>query len=60
LKAAAIDVVAEAAAQVGIKVVFLRHRPVAEEGQPPLDGALFDLVDAARARIRAPVGEARS
>ena len=45
LKAAAIDVVAEAAARAGVRVVFLRNRPVAEEGEPPLDEALLELVD---------------
>jgi cyclic 2,3-diphosphoglycerate synthetase len=60
LKAAAIEVVAEAAARAGIQVVFLRYRPVAEEGQRPLDRVLLDLVDAARAKVGAPVAEARS
>ena len=44
LKAAAIDVVAEAAAREGIRVVFVRNRPVAEEGEPVLDRVLLDIV----------------
>jgi cyclic 2,3-diphosphoglycerate synthetase len=60
LKAAAVDVVAEAAAGAGIRVVFLRNRPVAEEGEPPLDQVLLDLVAAARGKVAGPVAEARS
>jgi len=60
LKAAAIDVVAEAAARAGARVVFLRNRPVAEEGGPPLDEALLDLVELGRTRAAGAVAEARS
>jgi cyclic 2,3-diphosphoglycerate synthetase len=58
LKAAAIDLVAEAAERAGVAVVFLRNRPVPEEGEPSLDTALLELVAAARHRARAAVAEA--
>jgi cyclic 2,3-diphosphoglycerate synthetase len=48
LKAAAVEVVAEAAEAAGVKVVFLRNRPVADPGAPSLDDALLQLVDSAR------------
>ncbi len=59
LKAAAIDVVAEAAARAGARVVFLRNRPLADEGERPLDEALLELVAAARANATGPVVGAR-
>jgi cyclic 2,3-diphosphoglycerate synthetase len=59
LKAAAIDVVAEAAARAGAQVVFLRNRPVAQEGERELDEMLLELVDLARARAGGPVVGAR-
>ena len=60
LKAAAIDVVAEAAARAGAQVVFLRNRPVAEPDQPPLDDALAGLVELGRTRAARAVAEAPS
>ena len=59
LKAAAIDIVAEAATRAGARVVFLRNRPVAEDGGSALDDALRGLLALARARAAAPVAEAR-
>jgi cyclic 2,3-diphosphoglycerate synthase len=50
LKAAAIDLVAEAAQRSGARVVFLRNRPVAESGEADLDQALMDVAHEARAR----------
>ncbi len=43
IKAAAIDVVAEAAAARGVRVVFCANRPLALPGQPDLDAGLLDL-----------------
>jgi cyclic 2,3-diphosphoglycerate synthetase len=43
IKAAAIDVVAEAAAARGVRVVFCDNRPLALPGEPNLDAALLDL-----------------
>ena len=60
LKAAAVDVVAEAAAAAGIRVVFLRNRPVEEEGELPLDQVLRDLVATAQENAAGAVAEARS
>ena len=60
LKAAAVDVVAEAAAGAGVRVVFLRNRPVAEASGPPLDGALLQLVEAARQKAGGRVTRAGS
>jgi cyclic 2,3-diphosphoglycerate synthase len=47
IKAAAIDVVAEAAAQRGARVVFCDNRPVALPGERDLDEALLELAAAA-------------
>jgi cyclic 2,3-diphosphoglycerate synthetase len=47
LKAAAIDVVAESAARHGIRVAFLRNRPVEIEGEQRLDDALLELCERA-------------
>ena len=60
LKAAAIDVVAEAAAAAGAQVVFMRNRPVPEDGERSLDEMLLELVGAARARVSGPAVEART
>ena len=60
LKAAAIDVVAEAAARAQVRVVFLRNLPVADDGEPPLDDALHELVELARGRAAQPAAGARS
>lgn len=43
LKAAAVDTVAEAAEAAGARLVFVRNRPVARDGEPDLDAALLDL-----------------
>ena len=59
LKAAAIDVVAEAAARAGAEVVFLRNRPVAQEGERALDELLLELVDARVTASAGAVVEAR-
>ena len=40
--------------------MFLRNRPVADEGEPPLDEALLELVELGRARAAGAVAEARS
>jgi cyclic 2,3-diphosphoglycerate synthetase len=50
LKAAAIDIVAEAAQRSGAQVVFLRNRPVEHSGEAGLDDALLGLAGHARAR----------
>jgi cyclic 2,3-diphosphoglycerate synthase len=47
MKAAAIDVVAEAAKARGVRIVFARNDLVSREGEPDLDSALFGLADAA-------------
>jgi predicted GTPase len=60
LKAAAIDVVAEAAATAGVRMVFLRNRPVAQAGEAPLDDLLLELAATARTRVVEGVAEARS
>ena len=52
IKAAAIDVVAEAASERGIEVVFAENAVLPLEGEPDLDEALRRLADAA-ARERA-------
>ena len=44
LKAAAIDVVAEAGVAHGVEVGLLDHAPVAADGSDALDVALRDLV----------------
>ena len=59
LKAASIDVVAEAASRSGARVVFLRNRPVADDPAAPLDGALHALLDAARGRLAAAAAPVR-
>ena len=59
LKAAAIDIVAEAAVRAGADVVFLRNRPVPEAGERALDDALHELAESARARAAGAVAEAR-
>ncbi len=59
LKAAAIDVVAEAAGRAGARLVFLRNRPVADDPGAPLDDALGRLLETARARVAAAGPEAR-
>jgi cyclic 2,3-diphosphoglycerate synthase len=46
IKAAAVDVVAEAAQQKGVKVVFAENEVVPLEGQPSLDDAILGLVPA--------------
>lgn len=43
LKAAAVDTVAEAAERAGARLVFVRNRPVARDGEADLDQALLDL-----------------
>jgi cyclic 2,3-diphosphoglycerate synthase len=47
IKAAAIDVVAEAAVQRGARVVFCDNRPVSLPGERDLDEALLELADQA-------------
>ena len=47
IKAAAIDVVAEAAQERGARVVFARNDVVPLPGEPGLDSALLALADAA-------------
>ena len=47
IKAAAIDVVAEAAQERGARVVFARNDVVSLPGEPDLDSALLALADAA-------------
>ena len=47
IKAAAIDVVCEAAAERGIRVVFCDNQPVPLEGEPDLDAALLELASEA-------------
>jgi cyclic 2,3-diphosphoglycerate synthase len=47
MKAAAIDVVAEAANERGVRIVFARNDLVSREGEPDLDSALLRLADAA-------------
>jgi cyclic 2,3-diphosphoglycerate synthase len=55
IKAAAIDVVAEAALERGARVVFARNHVVSLPGEPDLDGELVALADAAVAeRVPAP------
>jgi cyclic 2,3-diphosphoglycerate synthetase len=55
IKAAAIDVVAEAAVERGARVVFCDNRPVALPGERDLDDALLELADeAVGARAKAP------
>jgi cyclic 2,3-diphosphoglycerate synthetase len=49
IKAAAIDVVCEAAKEAGIEVVFADNEVVPLEGQPDLDEALRELLPAAKA-----------
>jgi cyclic 2,3-diphosphoglycerate synthetase len=46
LKAAAIDVVAEAAQERGVEVVFAANDVVPLEGEPDLDDAILSLVPA--------------
>jgi cyclic 2,3-diphosphoglycerate synthase len=46
IKAAAIDVVAEAAQQKGVEVVFAENEVVPLEGEPSLDDAILGLVPA--------------
>jgi cyclic 2,3-diphosphoglycerate synthetase len=43
IKAAAIDVVCEAAEQRGVRVVFCDNQPVPLDGEPDLDAALLEL-----------------
>jgi cyclic 2,3-diphosphoglycerate synthetase len=45
IKAAAIEIVAERAAEVGAELVFLRNRPVSLAGEPDLDDELLRLVE---------------
>jgi cyclic 2,3-diphosphoglycerate synthase len=45
IKAAAIDVVAEAAEERGVRVVFCDNRPVSLHGEPDLDAALAELAE---------------
>lgn len=47
IKAAAIDVVAEAADSAGIPIVFIENRPVPHDSAVDLDGMLVDLARAA-------------
>jgi len=47
IKAAAIDVVAEAAAARGVRIVFCDNRPVALPDEPDLDAAIAELAAAA-------------
>ena len=49
IKAAAIDVVAEAALERGVRVVFARNDVVPLPGEPDLDSELVALADAAAA-----------
>ena len=46
LKAAAVDTVAEAADRAGARLVFVRNRPRERPGEPGLDAALLELVEA--------------
>jgi cyclic 2,3-diphosphoglycerate synthetase len=48
LKAAAIDVVAEAADRLGVALEFLRHRPVSLYGDVDLDASLWSVFEQAR------------
>jgi cyclic 2,3-diphosphoglycerate synthase len=48
IKAAAIEVVAEAAERHGVELVFLRNRPVSLPGEPDLDRELASLFEDAR------------
>jgi cyclic 2,3-diphosphoglycerate synthase len=48
LKAAAIDLVAEAAVRRGVGLVFVRNRPVSLPGEPDLDVELLALVERSR------------
>jgi len=52
LKAAAIDVVAETAAERGVDVVFADNEVVPVDGTPDLDDQLLDLVEAATGEVR--------
>jgi cyclic 2,3-diphosphoglycerate synthetase len=55
LKAAAIDLVAEAAEDAGARIVFVRNRPVSLPGEPDLDERLAGLHEQARAAATAGV-----
>jgi cyclic 2,3-diphosphoglycerate synthetase len=55
IKAAAIDVVCETAAERGIEVVFADNDVVSVEGQPDLDRALTELADSAVGAAAEPV-----
>ncbi len=51
IKAAAVDVVAETAAERGIDVVFCDNRPVAMPGEPDLDDAICALAEGAMTHV---------
>jgi cyclic 2,3-diphosphoglycerate synthetase len=53
IKAAAIDVVAEAAQERGARVVFARNDVVPLPGEADLDAALVELANAVQERVRA-------
>jgi cyclic 2,3-diphosphoglycerate synthase len=55
IKAAAIDVVAEAAGERGVEVVFADNDVIPRPGQPDLDERLIALADAAAARPKEAV-----
>jgi cyclic 2,3-diphosphoglycerate synthetase len=56
LKAAAVEVVAEAAERHGIELVFVRNRPVSLPGEPDLDGELERLFEEAQTEAGRPQG----
>ena len=59
MKAAAIDVVAETAAERGARVVFARNDVVSRPGEPDIDEALAELGDAVRRERGDGVSEQR-
>jgi cyclic 2,3-diphosphoglycerate synthetase len=58
IKAAAIEVVADAAERHGIELVFVRNRPVSLPGEPELDRELEKLFEDARTEAGRPQGAA--
>jgi cyclic 2,3-diphosphoglycerate synthetase len=52
IKAAAIEVVAARAEQLGVRLVFLRNRPASLPGEPELDTELLRLADEAASDAR--------
>jgi cyclic 2,3-diphosphoglycerate synthetase len=53
IKAAAIDVVAEAAHERGARIVFARNDVVPLPGEPDLESALMDIADAVKRGVQA-------